>query len=118
VKREREDIHGDVDYERTDISPKVILIFGVALFVIVLLSYALMYFFFRGLGGGSFIVSPTEKRFVVPKPALDADLGAQLADLRRAETEALSTYAWVDKNRGVARIPIDRAMDLMAQDRQ
>jgi hypothetical protein len=32
--------------------------------------------------------------------------------LREEDAKALTTYAWVDKGKGVARIPIDRAMDL------
>jgi hypothetical protein len=35
-----------------------------------------------------------------------------LKTLREDATKALTTYGWVDKNKGVARIPIDRAMEL------
>jgi hypothetical protein len=31
---------------------------------------------------------------------------------READTKALSSYGWVDKNKGVAHLPIDRAMQL------
>ena len=31
---------------------------------------------------------------------------------REEATKALATYGWIDKNKGVARIPIDRAMEL------
>src|SRR4029453_12107398 len=31
---------------------------------------------------------------------------------REAVGKALTTYAWIDKNKGVARIPIERAMEL------
>lgn len=33
---------------------------------------------------------------------------------REEDAKALAGYAWVDKNKGVARIPIDRAMELTA----
>jgi hypothetical protein len=36
----------------------------------------------------------------------------QLKTLREETQKDLTTYAWVDKNKGVARIPIDRAMEL------
>src|SRR5215467_11544069 len=36
----------------------------------------------------------------------------RLKTLREESQKDLTTYAWVDKNKGVARIPIDRAMDL------
>lgn len=35
-----------------------------------------------------------------------------LKTLREEADKALTTYAWIDKNKGVARIPIQRAMEL------
>jgi hypothetical protein len=35
-----------------------------------------------------------------------------LKTLREDAAKALNTYAWIDKNKGVARIPISRAMEL------
>jgi hypothetical protein len=35
-----------------------------------------------------------------------------LKTLREEADKALTTYAWVDKNKGTARIPIERAMEL------
>ncbi|MEY2541905.1 MAG: hypothetical protein QOI22_1507 [Verrucomicrobiota bacterium] len=36
----------------------------------------------------------------------------KLKAAREEDAKALTTYAWIDKNKGVARIPIERAMDL------
>jgi hypothetical protein len=36
----------------------------------------------------------------------------RLKTLREETEKELTTYAWVDKNKGVARIPIDRAMEV------
>src|ERR1700746_3279565 len=35
-----------------------------------------------------------------------------LKTLREEADKALTTYGWVDKNKGVARIPVERAMEL------
>src|ERR1700757_519192 len=35
-----------------------------------------------------------------------------LKTLREEADKALTTYGWIDKNKGVARIPIERAMNL------
>ena len=35
-----------------------------------------------------------------------------LKTVREEADKALTTYGWIDKNKGVARIPIERAMDL------
>lgn len=40
----------------------------------------------------------------------------RLKALHEENQKELTTYEWVDKNKGVARIPIDRAMDLTAAD--
>ena len=39
-----------------------------------------------------------------------------LKTLREEADKSLTTYAWVDKNKGVARIPIERAMELTVAD--
>jgi hypothetical protein len=38
-----------------------------------------------------------------------------LNDVRKREEDTLSTYGWVDQSAGTVHIPIDRAMDLLAQ---
>ena len=37
----------------------------------------------------------------------------KLEDAQKENLAALNSYAWVDKNKGVARIPIDHAMEIM-----
>jgi uncharacterized protein (DUF58 family) len=39
-----------------------------------------------------------------------------LKTLREEADKALTTYGWIDKNKGVARIPIERAMELTVAD--
>lgn len=51
-----------------------------------------------------------------PQPRLQLDDGAQdLADLHRREDLLLNYYSWVDEGKGTVRIPIERAMQLIAQ---
>jgi hypothetical protein len=40
----------------------------------------------------------------------------KLNDARNAATQELKSYAWVDKGKGIARIPIDRAMEITLRD--
>src|SRR3954467_1605179 len=37
----------------------------------------------------------------------------KLEDAQKENVSALTTYGWVDKNKGVARIPINQAMQIM-----
>jgi hypothetical protein len=36
----------------------------------------------------------------------------KLKTLRQADAKELTTYGWIDKNKGVVRLPIERAMEL------
>jgi len=54
-----------------------------------------------------------EKAF--PTPRLERDERTQLNDIRMAEEQKLASYDWVDQKAGTVRIPIDRAMELVAQ---
>lgn len=38
----------------------------------------------------------------------------QLEELRQAEKQKLSQYEWIDRPEGIARIPIERAIDILA----
>ncbi len=51
-----------------------------------------------------------------PTPRLQGDDGNQdTADLHEREDLLLDNYSWVDRSKGTVRIPIDRAMELIAQ---
>jgi len=50
-----------------------------------------------------------------PSPQLEIDERNQLDRIRKDEAETLSTYNYIDEKAGTVRIPIDRAMDLIAQ---
>lgn len=50
-----------------------------------------------------------------PKPRLQAEPFADLTALRAEEERILTTYAWVDEAAGIARVPVDRAMDLLVE---
>src|ERR1017187_5854001 len=50
-----------------------------------------------------------------PSPQLEVDERGQLDKIRTDEAQTLSSYDWVDQKAGTVRIPIDRAMDLIAQ---
>src|SRR5258708_7302954 len=55
-------------------------------------------------------------KFSVMVPAIEADRATvrakALADIRATEATALATPGWVDKDRGIVRLPIDDAMQI------
>jgi hypothetical protein len=60
------------------------------------------------------IVSPEEiSKF--PQPRLERNERVEIKDFRLKEEQTLSSYGWVDEKAGVVHIPIERAMQLLAQ---
>jgi hypothetical protein len=52
---------------------------------------------------------------IPPEPRLQDDPAADLAAERAREQAQLDGYAWVDRDAGIARIPVDRAMAILAR---
>jgi hypothetical protein len=50
-----------------------------------------------------------------PAPRLQSNPTSDLQQLLEAGNAKLNSYGWIDKSAGVIRIPIDRAMELLAQ---
>ena len=50
-----------------------------------------------------------------PEPRLQAEPGQELRQYRGQQEQLLNSYGWVDRSAGVVRIPIDRAIELLAQ---
>jgi hypothetical protein len=50
-----------------------------------------------------------------PEPQLEIDERNQLDHIRIDEEDTLSTYGYIDQKAGTVRIPIERAMELIAQ---
>jgi hypothetical protein len=51
---------------------------------------------------------------VPPGPNLQPNPSADLAAFRAAEQTELATWAWVDREKAVARVPVERALEIVA----
>jgi len=47
-----------------------------------------------------------------PEPRVEVRPWEQIRELRTREEQTLDSYGWVDREKGIVRIPIDRAIDL------
>lgn len=52
---------------------------------------------------------------IPPGPRLQSSPPRDMAELRARDREVLTTYGWVDQAHGVARIPVDRAITILAE---
>ena len=50
-----------------------------------------------------------------PAPRLQANPRLELQEMRAEENAVLQSYGWVDRDQGVARMPIDEAMKIVVQ---
>ena len=110
--------HAGPGHERTDADLRKVLMFGVGLAAIILAACFAMWITFAYLNAHQPPTGPPPSplasgRRLPPEPRLQVseaeDLGKVVAD----EDKQLSTYGWVDKDGGIAHIPIERAMDLV-----
>ena len=109
-------------FEPTDVQVPVILKFGVVLVVMMAFSAVASWAIFRVLFAHAQRADPVFSPLAVlenqppPEPRLIRNEPADLHAVRQEEEASLSSYGWVDKQNGIVRIPIDRAIELMAKD--
>jgi len=119
--RQNKAVHPAVNYEPSQADLRVVLVFLAALALaaaMVLLVLWGMFGYFRSksaergpLPSPRMYTSPPN----VPQPRLQPDPVADYNMYRLSDQETLQSYGWVDQKAGIARIPIDKAMDLMVE---
>lgn len=114
-------------HETTDVSLKGLAIFGVSLVALllgVLAAVAVFYFGFHWLDGrldkNVARTEPGAASYVEATPNYQGPLlqvkpEEDLRWMREHNEMMLHTYGWVDQPKGVVRLPIDRAMALLAE---
>jgi hypothetical protein len=110
-------------YEKSDakIGPLALLAVGVFLLTLVAMTgVAIMWrvMAYETVYTGEMAGSPlAPQRTPPPSPRLQTNdtTVTDLKSAREEEDKLLHSYAWVDKDKGVVRIPIDRAIDLLAE---
>jgi hypothetical protein len=111
---------GNRSYETADVRPRTLIwsvvIFGVVLFALALASAMMLRLWSTphttASGAFSARLEPTQE---APEPRLQVAPAADLQKLRGVEEARLRQYEWIDRQAGIAAIPIDRAMELLAE---
>jgi hypothetical protein len=112
----------DVGHERSDVRAGPIFVAAAGLAVVIGIALVITQILFGYYAVREARHSPSANplagaygRQAPPAPRLQSDPLADLATLRASEDAALRGYGWLDREAGVARIPIERAMDLVAE---
>ena len=109
-------------HETRDLSVRASILFGVflllAAFVVHLVVW-LLYAHFGSEAAGTDVrqypLAQVGRPVLPPEPRLQVQPREDLKALRRQEDAVLMSYGWVDRNAGVVRIPVDRAMQLTVE---
>lgn len=115
--------HG-VRAEPDRVSAKTVIGFGVLIILLCAVSMVLVVVLFRGLekraertDEKTLAAAGTERRSDAPPPVprLQVYPVAHWRDFQAAERRRLETYGWMDRSSGAVHIPIERAMELVAE---
>jgi hypothetical protein len=111
-----------IGHEERDVSARPIALSALGLAGLCAAAFLLMHLlfdFFAGLHSRqSAAPSPLAGAYGLkepPEPRLQVSPLADLQALRAREAAALHAYAWVDREAGVVRIPIERAIAVLAE---
>ena len=112
--------HSGPLYEVSDIDPRRVIFVGAGLLVTVLSVMTLTYLIFdyvtdRYSSRQPSASSLAHTRAPTPEPHLGINAPEELRRLRATENATLNSYAWVDKENGTVRIPIERAIEILAK---
>lgn len=107
-------------YEKKDISFGAVIGWTVALLVLLGFAYEVSIHmhrhFLQARATENIPMSPlAQMHRVPPEPRLQVSPPVDLVRLHDIEDGRLHTYGWVDPQAGVVRIPIERAMKLIAE---
>ena len=110
----------DLKYETEDFSPRAIRWFTAGLALLTVTVFVVMGWLLWALSDGrppgQGVVTPTVPApNMSPAPDLQVASSQDYQEIRAAEEAQLHTYGWVDRQGGIAAIPIERAMELLAQ---
>jgi hypothetical protein len=110
----------EVSHEHSDVNVRAILGFGLILLIAAVVVHLGLYWLLQLYSDRSAERAPSVSAMpsedqTPPPPRLQVSPPTELAKMRAAEEKELQSYGWVDKETKIVRIPIDRAMELIAE---
>lgn len=116
-----EAVNSKAGHELRDVKVGPIVWFCIGLFLIVTFSFWITRILFNYFADREAKSSPpavplvSERPELPPEPRLQVSPVQARKQIRAAEDNVLNSYGWVDQPSGIVRIPIDRAMRLLAE---
>jgi hypothetical protein len=103
-------------HEQSEVSVRLIVVslafLAVATAIVLVLVVGIFRYFYDANGTAE--ATRLSQPVIPPEPRIEVAPYEQLQQLRIKEDHVLNTYAWVNKDSGAVRVPIDKAIDLLA----
>lgn len=120
VTSEKEPVHQDVRFEKSDLAHRGVLIGGACFIGGLWLTVAFLFFYFAYLKNHRAEVSPPALPItrsgaaLPPQPRLQSSPEQDLKTFRAREDWELTHYYWLDRSKGRVAIPIEQAVQTIA----
>jgi hypothetical protein len=125
-------LHEEAGFERQDLGARAVFAFLISLVVGGVLVFLVVWGVYEFLNTRQRAHQPQQNPLVkreeadtrnvspgeimkFPQPRLEQNERVEINDFRLTEEQTLNSYGWVDEKNGVVHIPIERAMQLVAQ---
>jgi hypothetical protein len=121
-RRLEDGVYQEIRHELRDVTVRPIVGFCIGLFLLVAFSFWVTrvmfnYFAAREAKSASWTASLMRERpqLLPPEPRLEVLPVQDLKQMRASEENILHSYGWVNQQSRIVRIPIERAMQLIAE---
>jgi hypothetical protein len=130
-RKKHSGIDRELEFERRDLHPRAVYAFLIGLALTGIVVYFVVWGLYDVIDAyqrrhqppqNPLVASEADTRRVspeaidrFPQPRLERNERLEINDFRLHEEQTLYSYGWVDQQAGIVRIPIDRAMELIAQ---
>ena len=112
----------DVVHEESDVDVTAILRYGLGLLGVALVVHVLLWWLFGVFERQNarkqtqvYPMAVSEENRLPPAPRFQENPQQELQELRAKQKALLEGYGWVNKDAGIARIPIEEAMKIVIQ---
>ncbi len=114
-------VRNHVGHEERDTNIRAVLWFAISLVATIVVVLLVVDWVFHAFPKPEAEITATSSQLpgtaaeLPPEPRLQVNAPEDLKKLREQEDSVLNSYGWIDKQKGIVRIPIDRAIEILTQ---
>jgi hypothetical protein len=107
-------------YEKSDASPRGLAHFALTIAAILAATCLSLIWLFKHYekaeNPGSFVAAPfSGTRPLPPPPRIQPNPAVDMQSYSQSQQSLLNSYGWIDRQNGIVRLPVDRAMELLLE---